>query len=159
MMRRACSMWSTIVGAGIAGALAIATPAFAQAPLPTCPTGTPVVDNSGTFTPFNEFERLDVRPARLFHPDWEWRLGANTQQAGQYVGGEVRWFHGRSYDYTLTYNADGSGRIVVRDDGKVMIDQTYNKPSAPLHNGNALQLSVESVSGSESRNQDSPCCR
>ena len=40
----------------------------------------------------------------------------------------MRWFHGRSYDYTLTYNANGSGRIVVRDDGKVLIDQTYNKP-------------------------------
>ena len=68
MMRRACSMWSTIVGAGIAGALSIATPAFAQAPLPTCPTGTPVVDNSGTFSPFNEFERLMFDLRAYFSP-------------------------------------------------------------------------------------------
>ena len=145
MMRRACSMWSTIVGAGMAGLLTLATSAFGQTPLPACPVGVPVVDTSGTFKPFHPLERLHVEPARLFDPDWDWRLGANTQQPGGYVGGEVRWYHGKSYGYVLTYNADGSGRIVVNDDGKVLIDKTYNKPGAPLHNGNALHLSVDSA--------------
>jgi hypothetical protein len=143
------TLYETALRAGAALWLAASfvlapTVALAQ---PTCPSGAPVVDTTGTFKPNAPLERLEVRSGRPGAADWEWGLGRNTQQAGAFVTGQTNWVSGRDYAFTLTYGRDGTGTIVVRDGTTTIVDAAYTNSAAPLRTGNALRIAVKTSEG------------
>ncbi|MFN9490649.1 MAG: hypothetical protein ACK59Y_12840, partial [Betaproteobacteria bacterium] len=83
---------NTTIRALLATALLGIAP-LAQAAL--CITG-PAQGVPGTgFTPFASLERLEVRSGRPGNQDWEWGLGNNTQQAGQFITAQLNWVNDR----------------------------------------------------------------
>jgi len=147
VVRRLCSPPG--LRAGLASALLAAAAGLTPAPAaaqPACPTGAPQVF-TGQFASNFALERLEMRSGRLNAADWEWGLGANTQNAGSFVSGHTNWISGRAYSYELTVSGTGTGRIVVRDGATVLVDQTYSNVKAPIRSGNALRFYVNSAAG------------
>jgi RHS repeat-associated protein len=150
-LRTALTRLRAAATAGLVVACALFA-SVAAAQLRTCPTGTPVIDQSGTFRAFAAFERLEVRSGLPGPLDWEWGLGTNTFGTNSLVSGNTEWVAGKTYPYTLTYRPDGTGRLAVREDDRVIVDITYRSSAAPLRVGNALRFQVSSIANQE-RNQ------
>jgi RHS repeat-associated protein len=123
-----------VVGAGQAGA--------------QCPAN-PTLDTSNTFTAFNNLERLEVRSGRLGAADWEWGLGNNTQQAGQFTTAGLDWVNNKVYGFTLVYNGAGSATITVTDGSATLFTRTW---ATGMDAGNALKLYVKSSAGIDAGN-------
>jgi hypothetical protein len=96
------------------------------------------------FVPFAPLERLEVRGGRRGSADWEWRLGSNTQQSGNFAEQNLDWVSGRTYRWALTYDAQGGGALTVWDDWKRLFSRTYPGTAGPLRAGNALEVRVKS---------------
>ena len=109
--------------------------AFAQCP------ASPTVNDGATFTPFATLERLEVRSGRPGTQDWEWGLGLNTQQAGQFTQAYLNWVNNIAYAFTLTYDGAGNGTYSVADGGTVLFTKTW---TGGLDAGNALKFYVKS---------------
>ena len=125
----------------------------------TC-AATPALTNAA-FTPFNTLTRLEVRSGRPNNADWQWGLGVNTQQAGQFVQAYRNWVSGQPYGFTLTYDGAGNGSYAVSSNGTVLFTKTwsgglqagnaaiqfYAKTSAGIGAGNAITLTLSSING------------
>jgi RHS repeat-associated protein len=98
-------------------------------------------------------ERLEIRSGRINAADWEWGLGINTQSAGQFQNiNNINWVSGVAIKYTLTYNADGSGTIVLFDSStnNQLATKAFPIPASPatgLRAGNAIKVYVKTNAG------------
>ncbi len=120
--------------------LGIAT--LAQAAL--CITG-PAQGVPGTgFTPFASLERLEVRAGRPGNQDWEWGLGTNTQQAGQFITAQLNWVNDHVYSYTLTYNGAGAATLTVSDGSTTLFTRSW---ATGMDTGNALRFYIKANAG------------
>ncbi|MFN9972629.1 MAG: choice-of-anchor W domain-containing protein, partial [Phycisphaerae bacterium] len=120
--------------------LGIAT--LAQAAL--CITG-PAQGVPGTgFTPVASLERLEVRAGRPGNQDWEWGLGNNTQQAGQFITAQLNWVNDRVYSYTLTYNGAGAATLTVSDGSTTLFTRSW---ATGMDTGNALRFYIKANAG------------
>ena len=113
---------------------------------PSCPIA-PAPDSGTTFQPFASLERLEVRSGRPGAQDWEWGLGVNTQQAGQFVQNNLNWVNNRTYDWTLSYDGQGAGTMIVMDGATQLFSKTWNVAGKPLRAGNALKFYLKASSG------------
>ncbi|HTO47861.1 MAG TPA: RHS repeat-associated core domain-containing protein [Burkholderiales bacterium] len=136
----------------------VAVAAYAQAGA-SCPTN-PTLDTSNTFAAFNNLERLEVRSGRLGAGDWEWGLGNNTQQSGQFTTANLDWVNNVAHPFTLTYDGAGSATVTVRNGANVLFTKTwatgmdagnatklYVKATAGIGAGNRITLAVTSIDG------------
>lgn len=122
-------------------------PAVSKAAPAYC-VASPSVDLSGTFAAFSSLERLEVRSGRLGAADWEWGLGANTQQAGKFVSANLNWINGRAYQFILAYDGLGNGTIRVFDGSAQVFLQTFSGTATDLlRTGNAIRLYAKSSAG------------
>ncbi len=120
--------------------LGIATLAQAALCIPGPAQGVP-----GTgFTPFASLERLEVRAGRPGNQDWEWGLGTNTQQAGQFVTAQLNWVNDQVYSYTLTYNGAGAATLTVSDGSTTLFTRSW---ATGMDTGNALRFYIKANAG------------
>jgi hypothetical protein len=96
------------------------------------------------FVPFAPLERLEVRGGRPGSADWEWRLGSNTRQTGNFARQNLDWVSGRTYGWALTYDAQGGGAFTVWDGWRQLFDRSYPGDAGPLRAGNALEFRIKS---------------
>jgi RHS repeat-associated protein len=132
---------------------------YAQSAPNYCGPTTAIADSTAaaSFTAFGGNERLEVRSGRLNAADWEWGLGTNTQSASSFQNiNNINWPNGNTgglpINFTLTYNADGSGVITLFDNATnaQLATKTFAAPAAPatgLRVGNAIRLWVKSNAG------------
>jgi hypothetical protein len=115
----------------------------------TCTPGAITTAPTTEFVAFASLERLEVRGGRLGAADWEWGLGVNTQQSGSFVSQSLDWISGRPFTWDLTYAADGSATITVRDGAEQRFSRTFTPSAAPgMRSGNALRLYVKASADS-----------
>ena len=132
---------NTTIRALLATALLGIAP-LAQAAL--CITG-PAQGVPGTgFTPVASLERLEVRAGRPGNQDWEWGLGNNTQQAGQFITAQLNWVNDRVYSYTLTYNGAGAATLTVSDGSTTLFTRSW---ATGMDTGNALRFYIKANAG------------
>ncbi len=104
--------------------------------------------NAGTFTAFASVERMEVRGGKKGGSDWEWGLGTNTQAAGQFVQADLDWTSGKSYRFTLSYDAQGNGRVQVFDGSSSLFVRDFNaNGGVGLRTGDAIDLHVLASNG------------
>lgn len=142
------SRWIRVSGESTAKAIQSRNvPAISKSAPAFC-VASPAVDLSGTFSAFSSLERLEVRSGRLGAADWEWGLGANTQQAGKFVTANLNWINGRAYQFILAYDGLGNGTIRVLDGSVQVFFQTYSGTATDfLRTGNAIRLYAKSSAG------------
>lgn len=116
---------------------------------PVCATGVPPRPvHPAVFYPFASNERLEIRSGRRGAADWEWGVGANTQQAGRFAQiANIDWIDKREFTWTLEYLADGRAVLVVRDGTTIRGTATFTPPagSAGMRSGTGLRLYVRAV--------------
>jgi hypothetical protein len=106
-------------------------------PLPPIPTG----NNE------NHLERLEVRSGRPGTLGWEWGLGVNTREAGEFVQSDLDWVSNKTYRWTLIYDGQGAGTLRVFDKDTHLFSRNWNVPGKPLRVGNALKFHVRARDG------------
>ena len=99
---------------------------------------------SGSFTPFNNLSRLEVRSGRPNNADWQWGLGVNTQQAGQFTPAYRNWVNAQPYGFTLAYDGAGNASLTVSSNGTALFTRTW---SGGLQSGNAIQFYAKTSAG------------
>lgn len=115
---------------------------------PTCGTvADPVVEESGI-----EFDRFAKREglvmSQIGQGGFEWRMGTNVNNENRSVGGTTDPQVGHEYQWSASYNPDGTGSFTVTDQGLPILAETYTppRPRAPkLRRGNGLEVTVETV--------------
>ena len=110
---------------------------------------TPTVVPNASFVPFAALERLEIRGGRPAGADWEWGLGTNTQQSGKFVNENLDWVSGRAYQWTLSYDGAGSGRMTVIDGNTTLFSRAFTGSlTEGLRAGNAINFYVKATADS-----------
>jgi hypothetical protein len=112
-----------------------------------CSPALPHAHNGEGFVPFSALEGLEARGGRSGAADWEWGLGANTQQTGSFVQQSFEWRSDRTYRWSLSYDGTGGGSVSVWDGRTRLFAKAYQDSRRPLRAGNAIELYVKSNSG------------
>ncbi len=110
----------------------------------------PSTDISTCYTAFAANERLEVRSGKPGAADWEWGVGANTQQSGQLATiANVNWASGVAIKFVLAYNGTGGGTITLYNSqtNAQLATTSYTNATNPLRVGNAVKLYLKSTAG------------